>query len=157
MPAAVDVHGLDHLFTFYAIGSRRTLFDGVQSILPGHYLRIAFRQDGGAAEIEERRYWDLDFPDWGDEQDAADPTALIDEFEATFQRAVEIRLRADVPVVGYLSGGVDSAYVLATAVQDRGAAAAELHHSGAGARARRGGACARILEPYRRRGNGGRS
>jgi asparagine synthase (glutamine-hydrolysing) len=87
----------------------------VQSILPGHYLRIAFRQDGAAAAIEERRYWDLDFPDWGDEQDAADPTALIDEFEATFQRAVEIRLRADVPVVGYLSGGVDSAYVLATA------------------------------------------
>ena len=42
-------------------------------------------------------------------------SALIDEFEATFQRAVEIRLRADVPVVGYLSGGVDSAYVLATA------------------------------------------
>ena len=83
--------------------------------LPGHYLRIAFRQDGAAAAIEERRYWDLDFPDWGDEQDAADPTALIDEFEATFQRAVEIRLRADVPVVGYLSGGVDSAYMLATA------------------------------------------
>jgi asparagine synthase (glutamine-hydrolysing) len=115
VPPAVDVQGLDHLFTFYAIGSRRTLFDGVQSILPGHYLRIAFRQDGAAAATEERRYWDLDFPDWGDEQDAADPTALIDEFEATFQRAVEIRLRADVPVVGYLSGGVDSAYVLATA------------------------------------------
>jgi len=115
VPPAVDVQGLDHLFTFYAIGSRRTLFDGVQSILPGHYLRIAFRQDGAAAAIEERRYWDFDFPDWGDEQDAADPTALIDEFEATFQRAVEIRLRADVPVVGYLSGGVDSAYVLATA------------------------------------------
>src|SRR5262249_60549298 len=46
---------------------------------------------------------------------AAAPTALIDEFDASFQRAVEIRLRADVPVVGYLSGGVDSAYVLATA------------------------------------------
>src|SRR6478736_1998190 len=120
VPPAVDVQGLDHLFTFYAIGSRRTLFDGVQSILPGHYLRIAFRQDGAAAAIEERRYWDFDVPDWGDEQHAADPNALIDEFEATFQRAVEIRLRADVPVVGYLSGGVDSAYVLATAAKVRG-------------------------------------
>ncbi len=45
---------------------------------------------------------------------------MIDEFEATFRRAVEIRLRADVPVVGYLSGGVDSAYVLATASKLRG-------------------------------------
>ncbi len=48
------------------------------------------------------------------------PQALIDEFEETFSRAVEIRLRADVPVVGYLSGGVDSAYVLATAAKVRG-------------------------------------
>ena len=153
VPPAVDVQGLDHLFTFYAISSRRTLFDGVQSILPGHYLRIAFRQDGAAAAIEERRYWDLDFPDWGDEQDAADPTALIDEFEATFQRAVEIRLRADVPVVGYLSGGVDFGLHARHRVQNRGAAAAKLHHSGAGACARRGGQCARILKPYRGRGN----
>lgn len=120
VPAVTDVRGLDHLFTFFAIGSRRTLFEGVQSILPGHYLKIAFQPDGGAATPVERRYWDLDFPDWGDEQDAADPSALIDEFEATFQRAVEIRLRADVPVVGYLSGGVDSAYVLATAARVAG-------------------------------------
>jgi len=120
VPAVTDVRGLDHLFTFFAIGSRRTLFEGVQSILPGHYLKIAFLPDGRAATPVERRYWDLDFPDWGDEQDAADPSALIDEFEATFQRAVEIRLRADVPVVGYLSGGVDSAYVLATAARVAG-------------------------------------
>jgi asparagine synthase (glutamine-hydrolysing) len=115
VPAAADPRGLDHLFTFFALSSRRTMFEGVHSILPGHYLRIAFRPDGKAAEIVERRYWDLDFPDWGDEDDAADPTRLIDEFEAKFQRAVEVRLRADVPVVGYLSGGVDSAYVLAMA------------------------------------------
>src|SRR4029077_12317985 len=103
-----------------ALGSRRTLFEGVQAILPGHYLRIAFQQNGQAATPVERRYWDLDFPDWGHEQDAEDPSALIDEFQAMFQRAVEIRLRADVPVVGYLSGGVDSAYVLATASKVRG-------------------------------------
>src|SRR5262249_53150008 len=115
VPPAVDVQGLDHLFTFYAIGSRRTLFDGVQSILPGHYLRIAFRQDGAAAATEERRYWDLDFPDWGDEQDAADRTASTDDSGALFHRAVEIGLRAAAPVGGYPSGGVDSAYVLATA------------------------------------------
>ena len=115
-------------------GTRRTMFEGVQSILPGHYLRIAFRRDGRAAEIVERRYLDLDFPDWGDEEDASDPTALIDEFEATFRRAVEIRLSADVPVVGYLSGGVDSAYVLATAAKVARHADPELHHPGAGSR-----------------------
>ncbi|MGZ5917791.1 MAG: asparagine synthase (glutamine-hydrolyzing) [Methyloceanibacter sp.] len=120
MAPAADVHGLDHLFTFFALGSRRTMFEGVQSILPGHYLRIAWQTGAGAAVPVERKYWDFDFPDWGQEDDPADASALINEFEATFQRAVEVRLRADVPVVGYLSGGVDSAYVLATAAKVAG-------------------------------------
>jgi asparagine synthase (glutamine-hydrolysing) len=117
---AADVRGLDHVFTFFALGTRRTLFESVQAILPGHYVKIAFRPDGRAAEPVERRYWDFDFPDWGEEVDSADASSLIDEFEGKFERAVEIRLRADVPVVGYLSGGVDSAYVLATAAKVAG-------------------------------------
>jgi asparagine synthase (glutamine-hydrolysing) len=119
VPAA-DLRGLDHLFSFFAMPNRRTMFEGVQSIPPGHYLKLAFRDDGGATEIVERRYWEFDFPDAGDEDNPTDGNALIDEFEATFRRAVEIRLRADVPVVGYLSGGVDSSYVLATASSLRG-------------------------------------
>ena len=115
VPAVADPRGLDHIFTFFAMGTRRTMFEGVQSVLPGHYLKIAFRRDGKRTEVSEHRYWDFDFPDAGDEDDPADEAKLIDEFEAIFRRAVDIRLRADVPVVGYLSGGVDSAYVLATA------------------------------------------
>ncbi|KWT66260.1 Asparagine synthetase [glutamine-hydrolyzing] [Hyphomicrobium sulfonivorans] len=115
-----DPRGMDQVFTFFAQGTQRTMFEGIQSVLPGHYLKIAFRADGKSAEVVERRYWDIDFPDAGDEVDAADPTALIDQFEALFQRSVSMRLRADVPVVGYLSGGVDSAYVLATASKLRG-------------------------------------
>jgi len=122
VPPAVDPRGLDHIFTFFAMGTRRTMFDGVQSVLPGHYLRIALRRDGSPAEIVERRYWDFDFPDAGEEEDPADATGLIDQFEAAFQHAVDLRLRADVPVVSYLSGGVDSAYVLATASRVRGSA-----------------------------------
>lgn len=121
VPAVPDPRGLDQLFTFFAMGTRRTMFEGVNALLPGHYLKIAFRRDGKPAEVIERRYWDLDFPDAGSEDDPRDANALIDEFEARFRRAVDIRLRADVPVVGYLSGGVDSAYVLATASKLRGA------------------------------------
>src|SRR5215210_2092429 len=115
--ASADIHGLDHLFRFFALGSRRTMFEGVNAILPGHYLKIGWQAGAGTAAPVERSYWDLDFPDWGEEDDPADATSLIEAFEATFQRAVEIRLRADVPVVGYLSGGVDSAYTLFTAAK----------------------------------------
>lgn len=119
VPVACDPRGLDHIFTFFAMGTRRTMFDGVQSILPGHYLRLQFRQDDQPAEITEHRYWDLDFPDWGDEYDPAESQSLIEEYDSVFKRAVDLRLRADVPVVSYLSGGIDSAMVLATAAQVR--------------------------------------
>ena len=103
-----DPQGLDHLFNFFALTPRRTLFAGVQAIAPGHYVKVAFPEHGKAVAPVERKYWDFDFPDWGDEENPADGRGPIDAFEAVFARAVEIRLRADVPVAGYLSGGVDS-------------------------------------------------
>lgn len=109
-----DPRGIDHLFTFFALSSRRTTFKGIQALEPGHYLKLELGNGGSVTAPVERKYWDFNFPDWGDELDGeAEP--LIDAFEAAFTRAVEVRLRADVPVVGYLSGGVDSAFVLATA------------------------------------------
>lgn len=122
--AVCDLRALSQIFKFYALGTRRSMFEGINSVLPGHYLKIAFRPDGKPAEIVERRYWDLDFPDEGHEEHPEDITGLVDEFEATFQNAVALRLRADVPVVSYLSGGVDSAYVLATASKLKGEAPA---------------------------------
>jgi asparagine synthase (glutamine-hydrolysing) len=110
-----DRHGLDHLFTFFALCGRRTTFEGVQAVAPGHYVKLTLPGRDKPTAPVERKYWDLDFPDWGDEEDNADGDQLTDAFEAAFARAVEIRLRADVPVAGYLSGGVDSGYVLATA------------------------------------------
>lgn len=113
----IDPKGLNHIFTFFAIGRRRTMFKGIQSLLPGRYLRIQLDQSGRPADIVERQYWDLEFPDFGDEEDPVDETSLMDEFESTFREAVRVRLRADVPVVGYLSGGIDSAAVLAQAAE----------------------------------------
>ncbi len=115
VPVEADPLGIDHIFTFFAMPRRRTMYAGIESILPGHMLTIDLLSGGRTASIVERRYWDLDFPDWGEEEDPSDEARLVDEFEATFRRAVEVRLRADVPVVGYLSGGIDSAAVMAQA------------------------------------------
>lgn len=116
-----DPRGLDHLFTFFALSSRRTVFKGVQSLEPGHYLKVELPNGRAAGSVVERKYWDFDFPDWGDEVDG-DLPHLVDSFQSVFERAVDIRLRADVPVVGYLSGGVDSAFVMATATRVAGRA-----------------------------------
>lgn len=115
-----DPRGLDHIFTFFAMGTRRTAFKGIEAVHPASYLKIQLHDDGRVADITQRQHWDLDFPDAGDERNPRDGRELQEEFEATFRRAVEIRLRADVPVVGYLSGGVDSTTVMHTASRVKG-------------------------------------
>jgi asparagine synthase (glutamine-hydrolysing) len=113
-----DPHGIDHAFTFFALPGPVTAFDGVHALLPGRYLRV---QLGKSAEpVRERVYWQMDFPDRGDEDPGRDPRRLVDEFEQVLLGAVERRLRADVPVVSYLSGGVDSSVVVALASRLRG-------------------------------------
>ncbi|MCA9268230.1 MAG: asparagine synthase (glutamine-hydrolyzing), partial [Planctomycetales bacterium] len=115
-----DPQGLDHIFTFFAMGTRRTAFKDIHAVHPASSLRIQWPDGDGTASVVERRYWDLEFPDQGDERNPRDGRQLQEEFEATFKRAVEIRLRADVPVVGYLSGGVDSTTVMLTASEVKG-------------------------------------
>jgi asparagine synthase (glutamine-hydrolysing) len=112
-----DPRGLDQAFTFFSMPGPRTGFAGVQALLPGRYLSIqpALRE----AAVQERVYWHMDFPDRGAEESGQDPRRLAEEFEAVLRGAVERRLRADVPVVSYLSGGVDSSMVFALAADTR--------------------------------------
>ncbi len=104
--ARPDPEGIDYFFHFFAAGTTRTMFEGIKLIPPGHYLRV----NGG--RVEQRKYWDLDFPDAGEERKLEDPTPLIDELEGLLRQAVARRLRGDVPVVSYISGGLDSTVVL---------------------------------------------
>lgn len=111
-----DPRGIDHLFTFFCTGTTRTFFEGVKSLPPGHFLRV---REG---RIELRQYWDLDFPDAGDEVRAPETTTLVDQLESLLERSVERRLRGDVPVVSYISGGLDSTVVLGLCSKQRGGA-----------------------------------
>jgi asparagine synthase (glutamine-hydrolysing) len=118
--AQPDPRGINHAFTFFALPGTVTCFAGIQCLLPGHYLRIQLDPAAGKAQITDRAYWEIDFPDRGQEDRGGDPKRLVDRFEELMLRAVERRLRADVPVVSYLSGGVDSSLVVAMACKVRG-------------------------------------
>jgi asparagine synthase (glutamine-hydrolysing) len=123
VPARPDLRGIDHIFTFSALPGPTTCFEGVQLLAPGHYLEIVPDSAGGAAAaISGRAYWRMDFPDRGDEDRGGDPHALVDRFEKIMLQAVEKRLRADVPVGAYLSGGVDSSMITALACHLKGPA-----------------------------------
>jgi asparagine synthase (glutamine-hydrolysing) len=126
VPPRPDVRGLNHVFTFFALPGPVTCFEGINCLLPGRYLKVLPSPSGRGEQIQERIYWQIDFPDAGQEErrdfrrfgsNANSP--VIDEFEAVMKKAVERRLRADVPVVSYLSGGVDSSVVVALACAQR--------------------------------------
>lgn len=101
---AVDVKGLDQMLTFPGICSPTTLFKGISSLKPGHFLHV---RPGG---ISLHEYWDLDYP-----AEAAAETMserdCIDRLDELLRAAVRDRLNADVPVGYYLSGGLDSSLI----------------------------------------------
>ncbi|HEY2343433.1 MAG TPA: asparagine synthetase B, partial [Chthoniobacteraceae bacterium] len=76
VPAKPDRRGIDHLFTFAALPGPITCFENVQLLSPGQFLEL---EVGRADTVRERAYWQLDFPDQGQEEDG-DPKKLVDEF-----------------------------------------------------------------------------
>jgi len=108
VPARWDSEAVYHSVEFGG-HPMRTLFDGVHQVPPGHYLIATGRH------IQLHRYWDFDYP----RADAGVPhrsdADCAAELRAALEDAVRVRLRADVPVGCYLSGGLDSCAVLGLA------------------------------------------
>ena len=91
----------------------RTLFDGVFQVPPGHYLLATQKH------VQLVPYWDFNYPQAGERQRARSDGDYVAEFRHVLEEAVRLRLRADVPVGCYLSGGLDSCAVLGLASRHR--------------------------------------
>jgi asparagine synthase (glutamine-hydrolysing) len=93
----------------------RTLFDGIFQVSPGHYLLATDKH------VQLNKYWDFNYPAASAQASPRSDADYAAEFREALEEAVRIRLRADVPVGCYLSGGLDSCAVLGLAAK---------HHSG---------------------------
>ena len=101
-----DPEGLDEVFTYWATLPPRTPFKGVQQLPPGHY---AIWKDG---RLTVKPWYTLDYPEARDESVQA-----IHELDELMRTGIALRLRADVPVGGYLSGGLDSSITCSLAAK----------------------------------------
>jgi asparagine synthase (glutamine-hydrolysing) len=116
LPAAWDMESVHHLLTLGVPFPARTLFSGVRQVPPGHFLLAQ------AGDVRLVRYWDLDYPAAAGAPDAdgAGDAAWAERLREALDEAVRLRLRADVPVGCYLSGGLDSSAVLGLAARHAG-------------------------------------
>ncbi len=96
----LDLEGLDEIFTWWTTAPPRTAFVGINELEAGSYLEI---KNG---KISGGRWWRMTFPESFDESRSLDSWA--DELHGLLVDSVRLRLRADVPVGAYLSGGLDS-------------------------------------------------
>ncbi len=91
-----------------------TAFNDIHQVKPGHVMII--KRDGhGGFNIEDKKYWDMDFPRLGERDESQPEEFYIDAVREKLLDAVQLRLEADVPVACYLSGGIDSCAILGIA------------------------------------------
>src|ERR1017187_3276477 len=103
--AEIDPVVLAQVFTFWGPLAPRTIFRDIVEIPPGHYLLAQ------GDKIVVKNYWQINFAPAGTDQ----PQKSLEDYEEEFSRllvdAAKVRLRADVPVGAYLSGGLDSSII----------------------------------------------
>jgi len=97
----LDVKALAQTCVFWSPLPGTTPFTGIREIKAGCYLRV---QEG---YVQEQRYWHPEYRCAPNEQ-ISDPDLAAESVHEMVADAVRIRLRADVPVGAYLSGGLDS-------------------------------------------------
>jgi len=99
-----DPRGLAEIFTTWSVAAPRTVFEGLSQVRPA--TALCFDDE---LSLSEHRYWrpnplGMGLPDWTTDQAA-------DALDAQLRRSVDLRLRADVPVGAYISGGLDSSVI----------------------------------------------
>lgn len=104
LPRALNPEVLGEIFTFWSPAGEETVFQDIRQLNPGCLLKID--QQG---KITQKCYWQIPFADssWS----TASEQDLAEQLRELLIDATRIRLRADVPVGAYLSGGLDSSTI----------------------------------------------
>jgi asparagine synthase (glutamine-hydrolysing) len=102
-PRRVDLNALREYLALGYVPAPATMFEGIQKLLPGHML-VAEK-----GRISDHSYWDIDFS----KTEERTEEEWIDLIREKLVESVRIRLVSDVPLGAFLSGGIDSSFIVA--------------------------------------------
>ena len=113
-----DEHALHQYLALQFCLDDRTLFDGIKKVKPGHYLI-----GQGSRILEDRCYWDTNYHI----ESYHNESYFRDQLLSLLQDSMRLQIRSDVPLGGYLSGGIDSSLVCRLASEHLGRAMPMFH------------------------------
>ncbi|KAI8335003.1 asparagine synthetase [Chlamydoabsidia padenii] len=102
---------VDSIVHHGAVTGNRTCFKDVYMLPPAHYLTVS-----SSGSICVTPYWDIEYPN-KNVQDTRSVDEMIQGVREHLIEAIRLRLRADVPLGLFLSGGLDSATMLGVVTQ----------------------------------------
>lgn len=98
----INVALIDDYMSFGYIPGENTLHKGIKRLMPGHYAVITRER------FVTEQWWDLEF----NSSEEKDEEFYLKESKRLLESAIDLRLRSDVPLGIFLSGGIDSSAVV---------------------------------------------
>jgi asparagine synthase (glutamine-hydrolysing) len=107
----IDPLAINQMFTYWTNLPCKSIFKNINELPPGHYLKISKNQ------VIIQRYWDVYFSPPDDQSDLS-IEYVCNKIQELLIDAIRVRLRSDVPVGCYLSGGLDSSIITSLVVNN---------------------------------------
>jgi len=107
LPLDVDMHALDDYLAYGYVPDPKTIYSGVRKLGAANVLVW------NGERCSTRAYWQIEQPGTG-----AGQNEIVEEFESLLADSTRIRLRSDVPVGTFLSGGIDSTVIAYAAARE---------------------------------------
>lgn len=106
---APDYHAIEQYLTYQFVPSPLTAFKSIKRLMPGEYLTCDLK-----GNLNKQQYWEAPLSTKTD----ANQDEIQSQLLQHLKESVRLRMRSDVPVGAFLSGGIDSAAIVAIMAQE---------------------------------------
>ena len=108
MPTKISHEAIDLFLTYQYVPHPHSIWEGVSKLSPGHFA--VYHND----RLDIQSFWNPDF----NKEVACTRDDAIEHLRSQLTDSVRLRLRSDVPLGAFLSGGIDSSLIAAIAQKE---------------------------------------